>query len=288
MLTSCAGGLSSRESARVYYNLGNAYFDLGKNSDASSAYLKALEFDDKLKVASFNLARSYIETEKYSDALRILDEMIQEDRVNTILHAAKGYCLYRYGDLDKAASSYLDVIEISPADQNALFNYALIMSELKEYSSAVEHFADLKRTNPDDELLLKKIDFAVGKVYYLQDNYSEALVYFESVFDKDSDYEGLPVYLFDIYKKEKYYEKMIKTGKKILESDPDNNEVLFDMSRVLLLEIEDREQGIEYFRKAVDKGYNNREKIDEILDSRNLSAKDEIEKILKNVTFSDD
>lgn len=288
MLISCAGGMSRRESARVYYNLGNAYFELGKNEEASSAYLRALEFDDKLKVASFNLARTYTEAGKYSEALRILDRMLLEDSENTVIHSAKGYCLFRFGDYDNAASSYLNAIQINPSDQNALFNYALIMAELENYSTAVEKFSDLKNTNPDDENLIKKIDFAVGRVYYLQENYEKALEYFESVYEKDPDYKEIHEYLFSIYKNKKYYGKMVETGKKILESDPGNNKILFDMSRVLLLEIEDQEQGLEYFRKAVEKGFNSKEEIDEILENKNLSIKNELEKILENSAVLDD
>ena len=287
-LISCAGGMSRRESARVYYNLGNAYFELGKNEEASSAYLRALEFDDKLKVASFNLARTYTEAGKYSEALRILDRMLLEDSENTVIHSAKGYCLFRFGDYDNAASSYLNAIQINPSDQNALFNYALIMAELENYSTAVEKFSDLKNTNPDDENLIKKIDFAVGRVYYLQENYEKALEYFESVYEKDPDYKEIHEYLFSIYKNKKYYGKMVETGKKILESDPGNNKILFDMSRVLLLEIEDQEQGLEYFRKAVEKGFNSKEEIDEILENKNLSIKNELEKILENSAVLDD
>ena len=282
ILSSCAGGLSKRESARVYYNLGNAYFELGKSEEASSAYLRALEFDDKLKVASFNLARTYIEAGKYSEALRLLDKMLEKDSENTVVHSAKGYCLFRFGDYDKAAESYLNVITINPADQDALFNYALIMTEIGNYETAVEKFAELKNTNPEDEFLTAKIDFAVGRVYYLQKNYDKSLEYFEPVYEKNPDHEGVSGYLFEIYKNKKYYGKMVETGKKLLEKDKDNKELLFDISKVLLLEIEDHDEGLDYFRKAVESGFNDEEKIKELLENRNLTVKKELEKILEN------
>ena len=288
LLLSCAGGLSKRESAHVYYNLGNAYFELGENEKASSAYLRALEFDDDLKVASFNLVRTYIEAGKYSEALRILDRMIKKDSDNTVMHSAKGYCLFRFGDYDKAAESYLNVIKINPADQNALFNYALIMTELGNYETAVERFAELKNTNPEDELLVSKIDFAVGRVYYLQENYDKSLEYFEPVYEKNPDFDGVQEYLFEIYKNKKYYGKMVETGKKLLEKEKDNKELLFDISKVLLLEIEDHEQGIDFFRRAVKNGFSDEEKIKEILESKNLPVKEELEKILENSKDSDD
>ena len=282
LLISCAGGLSKRESARVYYNLGNAYFELGKNEEASSAYLRALDFDDKLKVASFNLARTYIETEKYSEALRLLDNMLENDSKNTVVHSAKGYCLFRFGDYTAASESYLNVLEINPGDQDALFNYALLMTELEDYKTAIEKFAVLKNTNPDDEFLVKKIDFAIGRVYYLQEDFSNSLQYLESVYAKDPQYDKTAEYLFHIYEQKKYYGKMINTGKKLLEKDKENSTLQFTMSRVLLLEIEDSEQGLEYFQKAIDNGFNDKEKIDGILSHENLTVKKELEKILEN------
>ena len=288
VFSSCAGGLSKRESARIYYNLGNAYFELGKNEEASSAYLRALEFDDDLKVASFNLARSYIEAGKYSEALRLLDRMLEKDSENTVIHSAKGYCLFRFGDYDKASESYLNVITINPADQDALFNYALIMTELGNYDTAVEKFAELKNTNPEDECLTAKIDFAVGRVYYLQKNYDKALEYFEPVYENKPDFEGVAGYLFEIYKNKKYYGKMVETGKKLLETDENNRELLFDVSKVLLLEIEDLEEGLDYFRRAVESGFNDEGEITEILENRNLTVRKELEKILENSKHSDD
>ncbi len=287
LLSSCAG-LSKRETARVYYNLGNAYFELGKNSKASEAYLRALEFDKKLKVASFNLARSYIEAEKYIEALELLDSMLDDEPDNTLILSSKGYCLYRYGDYHNAADNYLKVLDINPADQEALFNYALIMAELKDYDGAIQKFAELKRTNINDADLLSKIDFAVGRVYYVQEKYSESLKYFEAVLQKEPDYKENLEYLFDIYEREKYYEKMIKTGEKIIKSDPDEIDVIFKMSRILLLEIEDRELGIEYFRKAIEKGFKDKVKIKEILDDDNLTGREEIEKILEKAEIFDD
>ncbi len=282
IFSSCAGGLSKRESARVYYNLGNAYFELGKNEDASAAYLRALDFDSELKVATYNLVRTYIEAEKYSEALRLLDRMIENDNENTVLHSAKGYCLFRFGNYNKAAESYLDVIKINPGDQDALFNYAFIMTELGNYESAVEKLAELKSANPDDDLLAVKIDFAIGRIYYLQEDYKKSQEYFESVYEKNPDYGETAAYLFEIYKNSKLYGKMVETGKKILENEPDNGDILFDLSRVLLLEIEDSEQGLEFFKKAIKSGFSDKEMLDELLENKNNSVKKEIEKILEN------
>ncbi len=288
MIISCAGGLSRRESARVYYNLGNAYFDLGKNEEASSAYLRALEFDDKLKVASFNLARSYVEAGKYSEALRLLDKMLEKDEENTLVHSAKGYCLFRFGDYDKAAASYLNVLEINPADQNALFNYALIMAELENYDAAIEKLAELKNANPSDDNLVRKIDFAVGRVYFLQDNHDKALEYFESVYEKDPEHGETADFLFRIYKSKQYYGKMVAVGKKLLELGKADKETLYDISMVLLLEIEDSEQGVEFFGKTIDAGFDNEGEINKILEGVNPSLKKELEKILQNRKDSDD
>ncbi len=284
LFSSCAGGLSKRESARVYYNLGNAYFELGKTDDASSAYLRALDFDKKLISASFNLARTYIEAGKYSEALKLLDSMLEEDDKNTVLHASKAYCLYRYGDYEKAAESYLNVININPADPDALFNYALIMTSLGNYEIAAGKLFELKKINPDDSLLISKIDFAEGRVYYLQEKYDKSLECFEAVYKKDPEYEGVKLYLFDIYKKKKYYGKMVNIGEEILEKDKNNKEILFEISRVLLIEIEDMEEGLVYLKKAVDKGFKDKKKIEEILENKNITVKKDIEKILENLS----
>ena len=81
-LASCASGVPEKDVAPLYYNLGNAYFELGELDRAVESYLKAIELDESLARASFNLAKVYVEKNQLDKASRILEELLTEDPEN--------------------------------------------------------------------------------------------------------------------------------------------------------------------------------------------------------------
>ena len=288
LLSGCAGGLSRRESAKLYYNLGNAYLELGDTTKASESYLKALEYNKNMKIASFNLAKAYMEVEKYSDAIRILDGMLKEEPENTILLSAKAYCVYRFGNYEKASELYDDVLKIDPGNMEALYNSAVIRIDRENYSAALDKLTLLKAKKIEDDSMLAKINSAFGETYYKTEQYSEAIKYLDLIRQKEPDNTGNLIMLFNSYLKTRYFASVVETGSLILKKEPENKDVLFDMAAVYLNEIEDTEKGITYLEKAVSAGFDDKIRAKELASAPDITGKERIYKILQNAKLLDD
>ncbi len=279
----CAGGLSRKEASKLYYNLGNAYFDLGQNEKASESYLKALEYDKKMKVASFNLAKSYMEAKRFSDAISILDKMIEEDPGNVILLSAKAYCIYSYGDFEKSYELYDLILKIDPGNIEALFNSAVIKAEEGSYSDAVEKLTILKAKKINDDKLLKKINSKIGEIYYNAGEYSEAIDYLKYTKVNEPDNIKNLKMLFDSYEQTHAYSSAIDIGAQILDKEKDkkDKDILFQIAFIYLTAIEDIDKGTTYLKQAIVAGFSDKKKAALLLENIPPQIKKSISGILQ-------
>ena len=98
-----------------YSNIGNTYSKLKDYKKAEEYTLKSLKvpgFDDRKGVTLVNLGKIYLETNRFSEAKKILDSAMQ----NTLKYGTRKYQLeayYRYHELDVKKGDY----------KNALNNY---------------------------------------------------------------------------------------------------------------------------------------------------------------------
>lgn len=288
LLAGCVGGLSRRESAKLYYNLGNAYLELGDTAKASESYLKALEYNKNMKIASFNLAKAYIEVEKYSEAIEIIDGMLIKEPENTILLSAKAYCVYRFGNYEKATEIYDNVLDIDPGNLEALYNSAIIKIDMENYSAALEKLTLLKAKKIDDDLLVVKINSAFGEIYYKTEQYSEAIKYLDLIRIKEPDNVNNLLMLFNSYLETRYFSSVVETGSLILKYQPENKDVLFDVAAVYLVEIEDTEKGMLNLEKALSAGFDDKIKAKKLASASDIAGKERIYKILQNAKLLDD
>ena len=286
----CAGGLSRKEAAKIYYNLGNAYFDLGQNEKASDAYLKALDYDKKMKIVLFNLAKSYIESKKFSDSLDILDKMLKEDPKNVILLSAKAYCLYSYGDFEKSYELYAQILEIDPGNIEALFNNAAIKAEEGSYTDAIEKLAILKTKKIDDDKLLKKVNSKIGEIYYKAGEYHQSIDYLKYTKENDPDNIKNLKMLFDSYTQIHAYSSAVEIGNLIVskekEKEKDKN-ILFQLSFIYLTAIEDMNKGISFLNQAIAEGFSDKEKASLLIENIPKEMRKSISGILKKEKLLD-
>ena len=282
----CAGGLSRKEASKLYYNLGNAYFELGQNEKASEAYAKALDYDKKMKNASFNLAKSYIEVKKYPEAITILDKMLKEEPKNVILLSAKAFCLYKYGDFETSYELYTQILNIDPGNIEALFNSAVIKAEEEAYEDAIEKLTILKTKKIEDEKLLNKINSKIGEIYYNAGEYKQAIDYLKyTKEDEAGSIESLKM-LFDSYIQTEAYSPAVEIGNLIINTEKDKD-ILFRLSFIYFTAIEDREKGLSCLNEAIAEGFSDKEKASHLLESAPKEMIKSISAILKKEKLLD-
>ena len=123
----CVSTIGREELAREYYNLGNAYFEIGKFQKAISYYRKAFGYDNTLKSSSYNLALAYIKTGELQKAIDILKNLLEEDPENLKVLEALSYAYHLNGD-DESSITVLDqILRLSPENTDALNNKGIIL-----------------------------------------------------------------------------------------------------------------------------------------------------------------
>lgn len=111
---------SDPKNAGAAVQLGNAYFDAERYSDAIKWYEQALAIDPKNADASTDLGVSYYYSNRPDDALKQFEHSLQIDPRHSKTLLNKGIVLaFGKQDLDGAAASWQKVIDLAPNSPEA-------------------------------------------------------------------------------------------------------------------------------------------------------------------------
>ena len=219
-ILSCATSVPGEEAAKAYYNLGNAHVSLKEYDKAALAYLKAIELDETLVKANFNLARVYIDSGYLNKGIEILDSLLKEDPENGVLLKTIGYAYYLKGKNEEAIKAYEKVLLKSKYDENALYNSGIILYELNKKDKALEVYLRLYSISPDDESLLLNLGLLEAELK----KYPEAIKYLESYRKKKPGNTDVEIALGDSYAAEKEYGKSLVVYDSVLSREKKNAE----------------------------------------------------------------
>lgn len=154
LLGGCASSLTGEKLAEEYYNLGNAYYELGEYEKSYQYYSRARQLDPRVQASSFNLARLYIDWEDYDEALEILRELTENVPDNVVVQETLAYTLYLNGQIEESLTIYGAIAADYPARSSVIFNFISISSEVGEYDAAIPVLDAALTLLPDDEELI--------------------------------------------------------------------------------------------------------------------------------------
>ena len=290
-LSGCASSnyVPASEAAAAYYNLGNAYSELGRHQDAAAAFIKALELDPELMSAGFNLARVYIILGNYDQSLEQLDELLAEDPSNRSVLETKAWVFHMKGDDETALQIYNSVLDEFSGSRNSLYNAGVLSAENGEFSSALEKFEKFYQLYPDEE----GIAFEIAKIKAQMGDYDEASDWIDKYMaGNPGDYSAQEL-AGDILTERKLYADAVKTYRTITdkasedntENIPDDNllgRVYFKTAEILLQYMEDAERGLEALEKSAATGWKDDEYYKHLLSAEDESWYSDVFKIIGN------
>ncbi len=123
---SCVSRVSYRELAQEYYNLGNAFFDIGDFERSYEYYTRALELDDSLPATGYNLARLHVQRGEYKEAEEVIARLIMNDPENSLYRETAAYIRFRAGFIDDARERYRALIDEFPGRSRLYYNLAVL------------------------------------------------------------------------------------------------------------------------------------------------------------------
>ncbi len=272
------------EAAGLYYNLGNAYFELDEFNLAVTAYLNALELDDSLPQAGYNLARVYIESGDVDKGVDELNRLLTGDPENGAILSTIGWAYYLLRDYERSYDVFKRILERTPSDENGLYNAGVIAWLLGEKDDSLGYYRRLYAENGDVETL-----YRIASIYIDLERWKDAVgaltEYIESKPEDSDAFYDLGI----AFSADRLYGEALLAFERAIELDGNNPIFLFEKAVILLVYIENLDEGLKYLQLAIDAGFDDSERAQELATADSLIFSGEIRDFLigKNLIAAD-
>lgn len=276
-----------REKANLYFNLGNAYVELGQYTKAVEAFSSAYSLDREFSAAGYHLVRVYIHEKKYDEAESLLLAMLAKEKSNTLLLETAGFLYHHKGNYDEALRYYNRVIAIDEVNLNALFNTYLIYRHQKNEAVALKQLQKYIDLNKNDSPSI----FELAAFYEKQGDKEKAIENFKLYLEKEKEDKekilSVKKNLVQLYlEKELYSEANLLLESLQNEKEPDPT-LLFDRAWTLLIGLEEYKKGIEVLGKAIEAGFSDKKRATQMATIKKALYHDEIVEFLKSKNLYD-
>lgn len=139
----------------------------GESYSAEMEYNNALKVDEDNIRANFGLGLTYLERGDTGKADNIFERLVKLDasfdREHKHLFNEFGISLRKNNMLDQAIDYYSRAIELSPRDENLIYNVGRAYLEKKDYAKSAESFLKALEVDPVHETSMKALIWMHGK-----------------------------------------------------------------------------------------------------------------------------
>jgi len=118
---------------------GNKLYQQSQFDLAEAQYRKALEYEPDNEKAKYNLANALQRQSKYDEAAKLLADVAESSKDNSIKSAAwynQGVAYTKMKNLDSSIESYKKALRLNPADQEARENLEKALLQKKNQQSS--------------------------------------------------------------------------------------------------------------------------------------------------------
>ncbi|MFO8065386.1 MAG: tetratricopeptide repeat protein [Spirochaetota bacterium] len=279
VLLGCETYVRRADLAEEYFNLGNAFYELEGYERAVEYYEKALALEPDLVPANFNLARAYIESGEYAQAIPILESLIEGEEESVLVLESLAYAYTKQERYEDALELYEEVLSLSPFRVSALYSSALIYRRLEEYQNARDLLGRAREAAPEDPDVL----YHYGRILYDTDDPDEAVSILSDYLDEapvNEEEIDRRLEVARIYADERYFARAISTFDQVLEVDANEPTALFEKAALQLTVIEDSTAGEENLRAALEAGFSDEERAEELLEREDLLSRTRVTELL--------
>ncbi len=270
LVSSCSSVKYEDELVETYYNLGTAYSNLGMLDHSSAAFVRALQIDPSFPSAAYNLGIVHIQSGNFKDGIKVLNDLLKLEPDNILVMKILAWGYYKYNDLIKSVEIYESILQIDPNNEEVLNNVTILMISMDKYEKAYPYVVRLESMGVDDSNNLYNLGLLEREL-----EISSGLKWFELSFEKEKTLEKNLVALIDVLTTEQDYERVVELYDILLGIKPDP-ELFFNKAFILLTAIEDYTLGIPALETALENGFSDLERIDELKLYEDLLDRDKI------------
>jgi tetratricopeptide (TPR) repeat protein len=283
---SCAGVATSAEE---YYEIGMAYFEMGRYEEAERWLNRALSRNRTMSASEYNLGRIAYGTGRYTEALRKFNTILKKDPENIMALKAAAYTQVKLGKLEEARKLYDKVLKLEPEEADNGLNYATILFAMEKPEEAEEVLSKYDYALLDDKdalLLLARLQKAQNKPEAI-DNYDRWLSKNE---DPQVRYE-----FAEVLEAGGFYVRALESARKILTDLAADTETLkipaihFMVARLLFVSDGETSEAVTELTAAIRGGFNDKDAIDAFMNDERLTSalQDEVRRTIDNARVAE-
>jgi len=251
VLTSCVSRISYRELAQEYYNLGNAFFDLGDFERSYQYYQRAVELDSSLPAAGYNLGRLHLQRGEYDSALEVMERLLESDPENGLYLETVAYIHFQAEAYDRAREGYTALIETFPGRSRLRYNLALLELDQGRPEIALEVLLEGADIAGDDG----DYSWLIAEAAYEGEDYQQAELYLDRYRTLMKDNDAAQVKLARRYAVWDYPLAALDVLSDVPRTVNGDPALMFLESRLILTATPDFDGGLARLHEALDGGF---------------------------------
>jgi tetratricopeptide (TPR) repeat protein len=192
-----------------------------------------------------SFAMRLCELKEYSQAESFLRSLLQQQPKNSQIWYLLSYVAARQKQLSKAADLARKAIKLNPQRISYYSTLANIYINQKQFTSAIECYQTAITIEPENANLYQNLgfiygiegDIAAASLNYgiaqqLQQNFSEAIKYYQKAIKVQPNYLKAYHCLGNLYRKTEDYDRAIECYQKMIQCDRENAEAHYDLGLV--------------------------------------------------------
>jgi tetratricopeptide (TPR) repeat protein len=222
------------DDAIAYKNLGIAYEAQQRYPEAIEQYQKAIKLDPEYAHAYNNLGHAYVRQRRYADAIEQFRKAIEMDPKYARAYNGLGNVYYALKRHSEAIEQFQRAIELDPQYLHAYANLGNSYYAQQRYPEAIEKYQKAIELNPKDAHAYANL----GNVYFTQKRYEDAIRLYERAIELDSKKSYVAYLLNNLgraYYAQQLYSKAIEQYKKAVELDPQQGMAHYSLGLAYLI-----------------------------------------------------
>ncbi|MCY3724106.1 MAG: tetratricopeptide repeat protein [Candidatus Poribacteria bacterium] len=186
---------------QAHYNRGITYLNDERYSEAVTAFQNAITLDPDFTTAHYNLGLTYLKMETYARAVDALQKTITLDRTYKAAHHSLALAYLGQQELGKARAAARETLKLDPNYQPALLLLAAIDPSFT--SPETQTPASPEPVQPANEQPggkpRQETHYELGTAYKTSKMYTEAIAEFQKAIDLDANFVAAYVSLGAVY-----------------------------------------------------------------------------------------
>ena len=275
----CASDVNREQLAVEYFNLGTGYLELGEAQQAADYFRRGLELNPDARDARYNLALALLELDDAAAAGGHLDLLLAADPGNVRVLELQAISYQRRGRLGDAVAAYRTLLQAQPDHAAARYNAAILLWSLAEFTAAAAELRTLLEHAPDDREARLRMGLLLAQTGPPEEAAAVRGEYLEAMAEDGEAMLALAQVEQERGRLEAALDGFTAAAALLPPDDARQPELAFERAVILLTELEDPNAGLAALETALDGGFDDRERLADLLAAERLVRREEVENL---------